>query len=172
MNFAQDCAFDRNTGNLFLAYNPELFSGVPGLYWINTTNGGAFLIEDFPNYQSCTGLAIPYSLNNPIDLSISVDSSDICLNWNAISDAIAYNVYCSESPQGGFQLTATTSNSFWSQQQDNSAMFYRIAAVFSDNRNMQIPLSELIKTNPKNPIPLMWKSNLISETKPRSLFSQ
>lgn len=163
LNFAQDCAFDRNTGNLFLAYYPELFSGSPGLYWVNTTNGGAFLVDSFPDFQELTGFAIPYTSNTIIELSISANVSSISLNWNTINNAIGYNIYRSENPQSGFQLISTTSNTYWTQQQQQDPkFFYRVTAKFNENRNIQKPLSELIKTKPKHSTHSMKINNNIS----------
>ncbi|MGC9361463.1 MAG: choice-of-anchor D domain-containing protein, partial [Candidatus Syntrophosphaera sp.] len=98
LNYAQDIAFDQDTGNLYLAG----YAGSGALYWINTTNGAAYKIGDFQGGWEMTGFAIPFGMELGVpDLTIGADGT---LSWTAVTGAASYNIYSCVDPYGTFTL--------------------------------------------------------------------
>ena len=80
----------------------------------------AFYIDCFPT--------------TPEDLSITVDSVSVTLNWSAANCATQYNVYSSTDPYAtfpsGWTLETTTTDLFWSEPKSGAGnkKFYRVTA--------------------------------------------
>lgn len=135
LNFAQDMAFDQNTGMLYIA----AFAGTGSLLWVNTLipdedgkMGQAYHLGDFYNGSEVAGFAIPHGNAVPVpELSIASNGT---LSWSDLG-ASSYKIYGSVSPTSGFTLLATVNSTSWldpSFPQDKR--FYYVTSFDSDVR--------------------------------------
>lgn len=124
LNYAQDCALDRETGLLWLAG----YTSSGALYWIDTVGGGAYKVGDFQNGSELTGFAIPYSAGG-LDAPVVSIAADGTVSWAAVAGATSYKVYGSADPYGAFTFLGTTASTSWLDPSFPSAMkFYYVTA--------------------------------------------
>ncbi len=144
LNYAQDIAFDGNTGNLYLAG----YTGAGALYWIYTGNGSAWKIGNFQDGAEITGFAIPWGLGKP-QVTIGADGT---LSWDAIADATVYHVYGADDPYGAFTLLDSTTNTTWLDPNYPEGMkFYQVTADDVIVRaNLNIQGAEVLTAKPIN----------------------
>jgi hypothetical protein len=128
INYGQDLAFDRNTGQLFLAgYNYGSDYG-PRLYWINQSTGEALKIGNFPVDYQMVGFAIPSGVAIA-DLRIEPDRT---LNWDPIPGVSEYKIYGSDNPYSCFSYLGSTPSTSWIEPGNPQEMrFYMITAVYA-----------------------------------------
>jgi len=127
INYTQDCAFDQTTGDLYLAG----YTNHGALYWIDTSDGSAWKIDDFPNGLAIAALAIHPAAAGP-ELSISTDG---VLSWEAVDGATQYLIYRADDPYGDFTLCGSSSTTQFSDPLwPGERAFYRVSAVFEDSR--------------------------------------
>jgi len=128
INYGQDLAFDRNTGQLFLAgYNYGSDYG-PRLYWINCSTGEALKIGNFPVDYQMVGFAIPSGVAIA-DLRIEPDRT---LNWDPIPGVSEYKIYGSDNPYSCFSYLGSTPSTSWIEPGNPQEMrFYMITAVYA-----------------------------------------
>lgn len=123
LNYAQDIAFDGNTGLLYLAG----YTATGALYWVDTVNGGAYKVGNFANGAEVTGFAIPW--NDGIASPVVAIAADGTLSWAAIPGATVYHVYGSDDPYGAFTLLGNTATTSWLDPAFPEGMkFYHVTA--------------------------------------------
>ncbi|MCB5285351.1 MAG: DUF4394 domain-containing protein [Candidatus Cloacimonetes bacterium] len=117
-----DCAFDQDNGSLFLA-TPDFTSA---LFWIDTASGKAYKVGNFPSGTQMTGFALPFG---PPEAPVAFIAEGGNLNWEPVYRASSYKVYGSATPDGGFSLLDTTTDTNWSDPTfPQSRRFYRVTA--------------------------------------------
>lgn len=124
LNYAQDCAFDRTNGLLYMAG----YTSSGALYWIDTTSGAAYKVGDFQNGAEVTGFAIPYT-STALDAPVVEIAADGTVSWAAVPGAATYNVYGSADPYGTFTYLGTTASLSWLDGNfPEDKMFYHVTA--------------------------------------------
>ena len=115
LNYAQDMAFDQNTGLLYLSAYDVNLKGM--LLWVNTIApdndgllGDCFLVGPFKNGAEIDGFAIPWGYDI-ITPELEIDS-DGTLSWSD-TNALYYYIYASNDPYDGYTLLHTTSSTSW-----------------------------------------------------------
>ncbi len=145
INYAQDCAFDQTTGNLYLAG----YTYLGALYWIDTNDGSAWKIGEFPNGASVAAFAIYPPSEAPV---VSISAGGI-LSWEPVAGASGYNIYRSDDPDGEFILyDSTAGTEFTDPLFPSDKAFYRVTAVLGTRE--KTPSTEQIKVKrylPSNP---------------------
>ncbi len=132
LNYAQDAAFDQDNGLLFLCG----YSTFGGLYWIDTTYGGAYLVGPLgtAGYE-LDGFAIPYGSLTIPEPAVATTGQ---ISWPAVEGAVHYQVLKSSDPYGTYAPYATVYGTSWADPVYSEGMaFYQIVAVGgvrSDNR--------------------------------------
>lgn len=131
INYAQDLAFDRDTGYLYLAGYPVGQDAGGALYWINFQRG-AIKIGNFQSRFEISGFAIPHGTPEPPVLTIDDTGT---LSWYPVPGAEDYKIYASDSPDNGFSLIATTALTSWSDPAyPQTKRFYRVCANSGNTR--------------------------------------
>ena len=124
LNYAQDCAFDRENGLLYMAG----YTANGALYWIDTIGGGAYKVGDFQSGSEVTGFAIPYGSAVP-EAPVVTIGADGTLSWPAVDGAAVYKIYASDDPYGTFTLLDSTTSLTWLDPAFGVAkMFYQVKA--------------------------------------------
>ncbi len=115
LNYAQDMAFDQNTGLLYLSAYDDGLDGM--LLLVNTFApdndgllGDCFLVGPFENGAEIDGFAIPWGYDI-ITPELEIDS-DGTLSWSD-TNALYYYIYGSNDPYDGYTLLHTTSSTSW-----------------------------------------------------------
>ncbi len=123
LNFSQDAAFDQDNGLLFLTG----YSSFGGLYWIDTTYGGAYLVGPLgTNAYELDAFTIPYGeLAAAPEVSISGTG---LVSWTPVLGAIQYNVYSADDPYGNFTLEASVIGTEYTGLAA-AKKFYKVTAV-------------------------------------------
>lgn len=129
LNYAQDCAFDQNNGLLYLAG----YSATGALYWVDTTNGGAYIVGNFANAAEMTGFAIPHGVVAPLDAPVVTIAADGTLSWAAVPGAAIYTVYGSDDPYApAFDFVTNLGSEYTSYLDPNFGVdgkkFYKVTA--------------------------------------------
>lgn len=126
INYAQDLAFDQETGLLYLAGFTESTEGA--LYWIDTTYGYAWKVGAFQGNSEMDAFAIPYGdafVGTPV-VTIAADGT---LSWPAVNGAAGYYVYAADDPYGTYTKIATVYNLSWLDPNFPETMkFYHVVA--------------------------------------------
>lgn len=126
VNYAQDMAFDQDTGLLYLAGYTNSTQGA--LYWIDTTYGYAWKVGPFQGSSEMDAFAIPYGdafVGTP-DVTIAADGT---LSWPAINGAAGYYVYAADDPYGTYTKIATVYDLSWLDPNFPETMkFYQVVA--------------------------------------------
>ncbi|HOY85561.1 MAG TPA: choice-of-anchor J domain-containing protein [Candidatus Syntrophosphaera sp.] len=126
VNYAQDMAFDQDTGLLYLAGYTNSTQGA--LYWIDTTYGNAWKVGPFQGSSEMDAFAIPYGdafVGSP-DVTIAADGT---LSWPAINGAAGYYVYAADDPYGTYTKIATVYDLSWLDPNFPETMkFYHVVA--------------------------------------------
>ena len=67
----------------------------------------------------------------PSNVTISVNGSQIIINWDAVDGANSYKVYSSDDPESGFELdtSGTFNGASWSTSVINEKKFYYVTAI-------------------------------------------
>ncbi len=126
INYAQDAAFDQENGLLYLAG----YTTAPGLYWIDTAGGGAYLVG--PMTSETTAFAIPYG-STAAAPDIEIDQTGT-VSWTAVPNAVAYNIYAADDPYGEYTWVATTPYTSWLDPNFSEPMkFYYVKSVGGRN---------------------------------------
>ncbi|MDP3113543.1 MAG: hypothetical protein Q8M98_02080 [Candidatus Cloacimonadaceae bacterium] len=124
LNYAQDIAFDRNNGHLYLAG----YTTIGSLYWIYPVNGSAWKIGDFQSGSELTGFAIPWGAVLPLDPPV-VTITTGGLSWNAITGATGYHVHYAFDPYGPYTYLGSTPQLSWLDPTFPEAKkFYKVIA--------------------------------------------
>ncbi|PKN77727.1 MAG: hypothetical protein CVU48_10625, partial [Candidatus Cloacimonetes bacterium HGW-Cloacimonetes-1] len=126
LNYAQDCAIDQNTGYLYMAG----YTTAGALYWIDTTTGGAYIVNEFQNGAEVTGFAIPWGEATSTSAPVVTIASDGALTWAAVTGATVYTIYGSTTPDGTFTQIGWTTATTWTDPNlaVNAAQFYQVKA--------------------------------------------
>jgi len=151
LNYAQDAAFDQTNGMLFLAG----YAGGGALYWIDTTSGAAYKVNNFPSNQEYTAFAIPYGTFAAGPVATMTGSGTV--TWAAVPGAVSYNVYSSDDPYGTYTLEDNVIGTSYTNT-TASHKFYQITAVGGRqvSNRQPIRMGSMMKkaTNAKNFKPL------------------
>ncbi len=162
INYAQDAAFDQVNGMLFLCG----YSTFGGLYLIDTTTGGAYLVGPLgTNAYEVDGFAIPYGTLAAAPVVTIAGSGT--LTWAPIDGAMAYKVYSSDDPYGTFTFEATVSGTSYTGPA-SAKKFYKVTAVggrtnynrqpINNNISMRnAPLQKNGKPDQTGPAPIRFK---------------
>jgi hypothetical protein len=141
VNYAQDMAFDQDTGLLYLAGYTNSTQGA--LYWIDTTYGYAWKVGPFQGSSEMDAFAIPYGtefLTEPV-LTIANDGT---LTWTGISGAAGYYVYSADDPYGTYTKVATVNALSWLDPNFPEAKkFYKVTAFGGRATSMR----QAVRTN-------------------------
>ena len=145
IHYAQDMAFDQDTGLLYIAACTQtdgmlllvntsyehIYDDEPNSYM-----GEGYLIGSFINEAELDGFVIPYGI--PVitpELSVALDGT---LNWNDVGTPY-YNIYRSADPYSGYSFVASTPNTYWRDPQFelNEKMFYRVTSADQERAGVQ-----------------------------------
>lgn len=122
-NYAQDMAFDQNSGLLYLAG----YTTTGALYWIDTNTGAASIIGPFQGGWEIDGFVIPYGGLQAPDVAIAADGT---LSWGAVAGAGGYKIYGGADPYGTLSyLGSTTATSWLDPAFPQTMKFYKVTAV-------------------------------------------
>jgi len=122
----------KDNGLLFLCG----YSTFGGLYWIDTTYGGAYLVGPLgtAGYE-LDGFAIPYGILTIPEPTVATTGQ---ISWPAVEGAVHYQVLKSSDPYGTYAPYATVYGTSWTDLLfSEGKAFYQIVAVGgvrSDNR--------------------------------------
>jgi len=145
LNYAQDAAFDQDSGLLYLAG----YAGGGALYWIDTTYGGAYKVGKFTaSGYELTAFAIPYG--TLATAPVATISGTGQLSWTPVTGAVAYNVYSADDPYGTYTLEATVRGTTYTGP-TAPKKFYKVTAVGGrqQTNHQEIRFREPIKHNGK-----------------------
>lgn len=123
LNYAQDCAFDRDNGLLYLAG----YTSTGALYWIDTVGGGAYKVGDFQNGAEMCGFAIPYT-SGGLEAPVVTIAADGTLSWPAVDGATMYIVSSSDDPYGTFTFEENITATSWLDPAPAAKKFYQVKA--------------------------------------------
>ena len=145
LNYAQDAAFDQESGLLYLAG----YAGGGALYWLDTTYGGAYKVGNFTaSGYELDAFAIPYGAL--ASAPVATISGTGQLSWTPVTGAVAYNVYSADDPYGTFTLEATVQSTTYTGP-SAPKKFYKVTAVGGrqQTNHQEIRYSEPIRNKGK-----------------------
>ena len=167
LNYAQDMAFDQDTGLLYVAACTHT-DGMLLLVNTHTAHtfpddteqymGEGYLIDSFINEAELDGFIIPYGyqFGIPTNLNIAADGT---LSWDDVA-AHFYKIYSSTDPYSGFTFAGSTTGTSWLDPdfELNDKMFYRVTSAdyFRAGQQLNFPatfnnIHSLKKENILNP---------------------
>jgi hypothetical protein len=90
-------------------------------------NGNLVITSNATNYHNfnlvLTGSGYYPSLETPI-VTISQEDNNIVLRWNAVPNALSYQIYRSDNPYSNFTLIGTTSYLQFTDASGNQGFYY------------------------------------------------
>ena len=101
----------------------NIFIDIKFTSYTGGASGGGF------SYERSTPEGYQYTI--PENVSVSSDSLNVNINWDAVWGAAGYNIYTSSDPYGTYTIHDYTVNNYYSEPFDQNMVFYYIKAVYS-----------------------------------------
>jgi fibronectin type 3 domain-containing protein len=137
-------------------------------YFLSTLNADGVEGPFSPGLLVSTPSSIDPSMPVPTELSTEAEGwTDIRVSWNAVTEAVGYNLYVSTTENGTFTiLTFVNGVTFLHELTLNSTRFYRVSAVRANERESN--LSAVVSGSTRLlPVPTGLSAEALSATEIR-----